>query len=255
MTRRLISYLFLASAALAAGTSLSGRLSAQVPPPTATPSGSSDSPLNPHPLPPFQPPAFVSPPPFPTLPQLAPTDPPVQGLLPSASERTAYQQARTPSAVVVPAPTTPVSQTTPTQSTLPSSQADSPPIQASGGAFNVIPIGSTPATGFASEGNPLASTGTARPAAAGVSVTLQFEAAKASTPVWIQTLDGGSLQTADENGQTLTTIGGLSLPTGADGKVRFVFVPPAADGLYQVLIKLEDVTNVMPFMVGNPDAN
>lgn len=229
------------------------QLFAQTPQPIPLPSASSTSPLDPHPLPPSEPPVFVTPPPFPTFPPLAPTTPPVQGPLPTGADMAAYQQARTPSASVALAPSSPT-KTPSTQSFGQPAAPDAVTVQASGGAFGLIPLGSS-ATPLSVSRHSHQNSAASSQGNGGVSVSLQFDSARASSPVWIQTLDGGSFQTTDENGQPQTIIGGLGIPIGADGKVSFVFVPPAADGRYQVLIKLDDVTNIMPFMVGNPQAD
>lgn len=71
-------------------------------------------------------------------------------------------------------------------------------------------------------------------------LALNFGAAAAGKKVWVQPVDGGTL-----DGQP----GGRFVTLGVGGTLAAVFQPPAETGLYHVLVRLEDIQSALPFWV------
>ena len=80
-------------------------------------------------------------------------------------------------------------------------------------------------------------------------VTLQFDPARAGTKVWVQTLDGGTLQTLDSSGQAVAIQGGYWGTLNAAGQLIFTFQAPSASARYQVVVRLDNVSTIVPFVV------
>ncbi len=88
----------------------------------------------------------------------------------------------------------------------------------------------------------------ALPAASGsapdaATVTLQFAANNAGKSVWVQALDGGTI-----NG----TPGGRFLELDAAGALAFLFQAPAASARYQITVRLDNVESLLAFAVYDP---
>ncbi len=122
-----------------------------------------------------------------------------------------------------------------------------PPAPGKGASALVQPEVSGEAIGEINLGSPV---GTVPPPAA--TVTLQFDVAHTGKRVWVQTLDGGSLQTPDAKAATIKAGGGCWIPLDKAGQLVFSFLPPAAYGRYQVLVRLGNVSTIVPFVVPDP---
>lgn len=86
-------------------------------------------------------------------------------------------------------------------------------------------------------------------------VILQFLATRAGATVWVQPLDGGAILTQDAEGKTVTNAGGAPLVVGALGQLNFSFQAPARPGRYQVLIRLDSVSTLLPFVILDPSGD
>ena len=71
-------------------------------------------------------------------------------------------------------------------------------------------------------------------------VTLLYNPACADLKVTVAPLDGGTL-----NGSA----GGKQIAIGSDGKLTFVYQPPATPGYYNVVVSLGAYQRVLPFQV------
>lgn len=83
-------------------------------------------------------------------------------------------------------------------------------------------------------------------------VSLQFDAGRAGANVWVQPLDGGKITVLNANGALVTSSDGVSIPLSALGQLSFGFQPPAKIGRYQVLIRLDNVSSTLPFVILDP---
>lgn len=88
----------------------------------------------------------------------------------------------------------------------------------------------------------LAPTSASAPVSA--AVTLRYPLAQAGAKVWVGALDGGSVNGV-ANGQTLTV--------GADGVLLIQFQPPARAGIFQLVLRVDDVEATLPFSLEKPD--
>ena len=159
----------------------------------------------------------------------------------------AYRQARQPTASV--AITFPVKNilSLPTQSLATRTLPASPASQAAGVLSTLQP---TALDGIFSEVNLGFLSGSNPPPPA--TVTLQFNPSRAGTAIWVQTLDGGSLQTQDAEGHAVNIQGGGWIELNAAGQISFTFQAPAFSARYQVLVRLDNVSSVLPFLVPDP---
>ena len=85
-------------------------------------------------------------------------------------------------------------------------------------------------------------------------VTLQFASTRAGALVWVQTLDGGTLQAQDAGAGMVTAQNGFWMELNTLGQVTFTFQAPASPMRYQVLLRLDNIPTVLPFVVPDPDA-
>ena len=83
-------------------------------------------------------------------------------------------------------------------------------------------------------------------------VYLQFDPSRAGSGVWVQPLDGGQIATWDANGKAVYSNAGAFLPIPVTGQVAFSFQALARSGRYQVLIRLDSVSTIMPFVILDP---
>ena len=158
----------------------------------------------------------------------------------------AYRRARTPSVNVVLTAASPKA-SLPAQSAAANVVRSTP--AAAGQAATATLQPQIIAGGLLGEVNLGALSGSTPPAA---SVTLQFDPANAGTQVWVQTLDGGILQAQDSTGQTTTAAGGFWLPLDNTGQLNFTFQAPAQSSSFRVLIRLGNISTILPFVVPDP---
>ncbi len=85
-----------------------------------------------------------------------------------------------------------------------------------------------------------------------VNVTLQFIAARAGATVWIQPLDGGAILGQDADGNPISSPGGCAGVLDASGQLVFGYQALALPGRYQVLVRLDNVSTILPFIIQDP---
>ena len=93
------------------------------------------------------------------------------------------------------------------------------------------------------------SDGTAPPP---TSVSLQFDTSRAGASVWIQPLDGGTINFQNADGSTGSDPQGVFLTLDAQGTLTFAFQAPAQAGRFQVLLRLDNISSFLPFVVLDP---
>ena len=89
-------------------------------------------------------------------------------------------------------------------------------------------------------------------APAPANVTLQFDASRAGMTVWVQPLDGGAILAQDSSGSPVSSPGGCTLVLNTLGQLVFGYQALTQMGRYQVLIRLEDVSTILPFVIPSP---
>ncbi len=180
---------------------------------------------------------------------LAPNVSPGTIVTPGAIDLTAYNQARQPSAKI--AVIFPVS----TISALPQ-QGFATHVDAKAAATSAAATGIATALqptllgGVFSEVNLGYLNGAKLPPSA--RLTLQFDASRAGAAVWVQALDGGTLQTQDATGNSVDIAGGGWIELDSAGQISFTFQAPALSARYQVMVRLDNVSTVLPFIVPDP---
>ena len=86
-------------------------------------------------------------------------------------------------------------------------------------------------------------------------VTLQFDASVAGTTVWVQPMDGGAILSQDASGKPVSLPGGTFLALDATGAATLSFQAPARTGRFQVLIRCQNVSSTLPFVVLDPSVD
>ena len=177
---------------------------------------------------------------------LLPTAPPAPAATPGNTDLTAYRLARRPTvstAIAFPA------SGVPTQNLATTWKAGALPVA------GLLPTILQPHTvgGVFSEINLGLLQGANPPPPA--TVTLQFDPANAGALVWVQALDGGTLQAQDPSGNPVKMGAGGWIQLDPTGQMSFTFQVPAASARYQVLVRLDNVSSVLPFVVPDPTLN
>lgn len=85
-----------------------------------------------------------------------------------------------------------------------------------------------------------------------VNVSLRFDTSHAGAAVWVQPLDGGAILTQDANGKPVSNPGGCKVVLDASGQLVFSYQALAVPGRYQVLIRLDNVSSILPFIIPDP---
>ena len=85
------------------------------------------------------------------------------------------------------------------------------------------------------------------------SVTLQFDVGRAGASIWVQPLDGGTILVQDAGGNPVSSQDGSAITLNAAGQAAFSFQPLAQAGRYQVLVRLDNVSTVLPFVLLDPN--
>lgn len=85
-----------------------------------------------------------------------------------------------------------------------------------------------------------------------VNVTLQFDASRAEVTVWVQPLDGGTILAQDANGKSISSPAGCTVVLDASGQLVFGYQALALPGRYQVLIRLDNISTILPFVIPDP---
>lgn len=84
-------------------------------------------------------------------------------------------------------------------------------------------------------------------------IALQFDASQAGETVWVQPLDGGSILTQDIDGNPVSSPAGCTFALDASGQVAFSYQALALPGRYQVLIRLGNVSMMLPIVIPDPN--
>ena len=90
-------------------------------------------------------------------------------------------------------------------------------------------------------------------APAPVNISLQFDASRAGATVWVQPLDGGAILSQDANGNPISSPGGCAVVLDASGQLVFSYQALTLPGRYQVLIRLDNVSSILPFIIPDPN--
>lgn len=179
--------------------------------------------------------------------------------LPAASDAADYRAARTPQANVTLAGGTPLAQTAQSRAAATGLNDDlGAPLTfaAVGGVFPTIDLAS--ASGISAAGKQTSTTkaSPARTAAAAAlppaTVTLNFDPMRAGTVISVQMFDGGTLSAQNADGNTVTSQEGFLMEISPAGSVSFTFQAPDRPGRYQVAVRLDNITTVLPFVVPDP---